>query len=112
MQGLQPTHAKDRFHGRTVAISGGAGDFGMNCGIRMAKEGANVALIGRTEESLNAAKLEVGKTATGNAKCMIVVCDVTKPEDCEAALAAIEKEFTHIHYVFNNAGYQGDFAMV
>ena len=40
------THAKDRFHGRTVMITGGYGDFGFNCGIRMAKEGANIALIG------------------------------------------------------------------
>ena len=45
---LKPTHAHDRFHGRTVVITGGGGDFGKHCGIRMAREGANVVLIGRS----------------------------------------------------------------
>lgn len=43
------TNAKDRFHGKTVLVTGGAGDFGKNCGIRMASEGANVALVGRVD---------------------------------------------------------------
>jgi len=43
---------------------------------------------------------------------MIFVADVTKVENCEAAVEAVEKEFTHVHYVFNNAGYQGSFDMV
>ena len=39
------THARDRFIGKTIVITGGAGDFGKNCGLRMASEGANVALL-------------------------------------------------------------------
>lgn len=109
---LKSTNAKDRFHGRTVVITGGAGDFGKHCGIRMASEGANVVLIGRTKESLAKAKKEVEKAATGNARVMTFEADVTNVKNVESAVKAIEKEFTHVHYVFNNAGYQGSFDMV
>jgi NAD(P)-dependent dehydrogenase (short-subunit alcohol dehydrogenase family) len=106
------THAKDRFHGRTVLITGGAGDFGKHCGIRMAKEGANVALLDINVEKLAEAQAEVEKNATGEAKVTTFVADVTNTEQVEAAVAHVESQFTHIHYVFNNAGYQGDFDMV
>lgn len=43
---------------------------------------------------------------------MVVAADVTKVEEVEAAVKAVEEKFTHIHYCFNNAGYQGDFTMV
>ena len=109
---LKPTHAHDRFHGRTVVITGGGGDFGKHCGIRMAREGANVVLIGRSQDSLNKAKKEVEKAATGNARVMTFSADVTNVKNVESAVKAVEKEFKHVHYVFNNAGYQGSFDMV
>ena len=53
------THAQNRFHGKTVLITGGYGEFGLNCGLRMAKEGANVAILGRNQEKLAEACEEV-----------------------------------------------------
>ena len=76
----QSTHAKDRFHGKTVVITGGAGDFGMNCGLRMASEGANVALFDIVEDKLKEAEEKVRAKAAGNAKVMSCVADVTKPD--------------------------------
>lgn len=109
---LKSTHAHDRFHGRTVVITGGGGDFGKHCGIRMAKEGANVVIIGRSQDSLNKAKKEIEKAAIGGARVMTFVADVTVVKEVESAVKAVEKEFKHVHYVFNNAGYQGSFDMV
>jgi meso-butanediol dehydrogenase/(S,S)-butanediol dehydrogenase/diacetyl reductase len=84
------SNAKDRFHGKTVFITGGGGDFGKNCGIRMAREGANVALVSLNEEKLAEAKAEVEKAATGEAKVTTFVADVTKPDQIDAAIAHVE----------------------
>lgn len=104
--------AKDRFHGKTVVITGGAGDFGMHCGLRMASEGANVALFDIAEEKLKEAAEKVKGVAAGNAKVIHCVADVTNPEKVKEAFDVVEKEFGDIHYLFNNAGYQGDLAMM
>ena len=109
---MQSTHAKDRFHGRTVVITGGAGDFGKNCGLRMASEGANVALLDIVEDKLNQAAEEVKAAAKGDAKVLTAVCDVTQPAAVAEAFKKVEDEFGDVHYVFNNAGYQGAFDMV
>lgn len=100
--------AKDRFHGKTIVITGGAGDFGMHCGLRMASEGSNVVLMDIAEEKLKEAKTKVEAVSAGKAKVMTWVCDVTNPEKVKEAFDAVEKEFGDIHYLFNNAGYQGD----
>ena len=83
----------------------------MNCGLRMASEGANVALFDIVEDKLNEAVEKVKGAAKENAKVIGVVADVTKPEKVEEAFATVEKELGVIHYCFNNAGYQGKFAM-
>ena len=38
------TNAKNRFKGKTIIVTGGAGNFGKCCAKRMASEGCNVAL--------------------------------------------------------------------
>jgi NAD(P)-dependent dehydrogenase (short-subunit alcohol dehydrogenase family) len=106
------THARDRFHGKTIVITGGAGDFGMNCGLRMASEGANVAILDIVEDKLDEAAEKIRAVAKGDAKVMVATADVTKPEAVEEAFKKVAAEFGDIHYVFNNAGYQGDLAMV
>ena len=45
-------------------------------------------------------------------KVMVAVADVTKPEAVAEAFKKVADEFGDIHYVFNNAGYQGDLDMV
>ena len=74
---MQSTYTKDRFHGKTVFITGGAGDFGKKCGLRMASEGANVALLDIIEDKLNKAKEEVRAAVKGDVKVLVAVADVT-----------------------------------
>ena len=107
------THAKDRFHGKTVVITGGAGDFGMNCGIRMASEGANVAILDIVgDDKFEEAAGKIKGAAKGNSKVMFAKADVTKPEAVKEAFEKVAAEFGDVHYVFNNAGYQGDLELV
>jgi len=109
---MASTNAKDRFHGKSVIITGGAGDFGMNCGVRMASEGANVALFDLAGEKLDAAAQKVKDAAVGGAKVITFGADVTDAAKVEATVGAAFKEFGGANYLFNNAGYQGLFTNV
>ena len=42
------TNAKNRFAGKTIIVTGGAGNFGKCCATRMASEGCNVTESART----------------------------------------------------------------
>lgn len=109
---LASTNAKDRFHGKTVIITGGAGDFGMNCGIRMASEGANVALFDLPGEKLDAAAQKVQDGAAGGVKVITFGADVTDAAKVDETVALAFKELGPAQYLFNNAGYQGLFTNV
>eukprot|EP01063_Lacrimia_lanifica_P037432 TRINITY_DN767_c2_g1_i1.p2 TRINITY_DN767_c2_g1~~TRINITY_DN767_c2_g1_i1.p2 ORF type:complete len:299 (+),score=127.95 TRINITY_DN767_c2_g1_i1:60-956(+) len=105
------SHAKDRFHGKGVIITGGAGDFGMNCGLRMAAEGASVALFDLAGAKLDEATAKV-RAAAKAGKVVSYAADVTNPAQVEKAVAAAFKELGGVQYLFNNAGYQGAFKNV
>src|SRR3990167_7390881 len=105
---LPSTHAKDRFKGRTIIITGGAGNIGRMCAVRMAKEGANVVIfdLPRLQDQMDEVVHELegyGVQALG------VGCDVTNEANVAEAVDKAVAKFNNIHYLFNNAGYQGLF---
>lgn len=99
--------ASYQFEGKTILITGGAGDIGKATAHRFITNGANVALL-----DLNEAKMAdvVRELAEYNIPIATFGCDVTNPDDVAKAFAGAVKEFGRIDYVFNNAGYQGLFA--
>ncbi len=100
-------HATYNFAGRTILITGGAGDIGRAAARRFAADGAGVVLLDVNEEKMAkvAGELEMYKTPVA-----AIRCDVTAPDDVANAFAGAVKRFGRIDYVFNNAGYQGAFA--
>lgn len=101
--------AKATYHfaGKTILITGGAGDIGKAAARRFAADGAGVVLL-----DLNAAKMaDVAQELEAyNVQIGTFRCDVTASEDVAKAFAGAVEQFGHIDYVFNNAGYQGVFA--
>lgn len=95
------------FTGKTILITGGAGDIGRATARRFAADGAGVALL-----DLNAPKMaEVAvKLKDYNVPIGTFRCDVTSMNDIASAFAAATDQLGRIDYVFNNAGYQGAFA--
>ena len=95
------------FAGKTILITGGAGDIGKMTAHRFAANGAGVALLDLNEEKMAevAQELEDYNIPVGTFRC-----DVTSSSDVTQAFAGAVKQFGHINYVFNNAGYQGVFA--
>ena len=87
-----------RFTGRTVVITGGAGNIGSAITRRFAAEGANVVALGRRRERLDALVAELGEE-----RALAVTADVTVGEDLERALTAAAERFDDLRKHFGDA---------
>ena len=102
------TRAKARFAHKTIIITGGSGVFGSNCAARFASEGANVAIFDINETAGNKVVAELSAKYS-SVKIQFFKVNITDEAIVNKAVEQVVKEFGHIDYLFNNAGYQGDF---
>lgn len=79
-------HHIQRFVNKAVIITGGAGGIGLSTAIRLAAEGAKIALVDITEEGLKEAKQEILKSAP-EAEVITCIADVSKEKDVKAYVA-------------------------
>lgn len=95
------------FAGKTILITGGAGDIGRATAHRFAANGAAVVLL-----DLNEAKMAtvVDELKAHTVPVSAQPCDVTNADQVTQTFASAIAQFGQIDYVFNNAGYQGAFA--
>ncbi|MEE4300074.1 MAG: SDR family NAD(P)-dependent oxidoreductase [Pseudomonadales bacterium] len=101
------TGAVTRLQGRTVILTGAAGNIGSYISRRLLREGARVVMTGR-----DAAKLEAFvETLVGEGfdrEAMLPVAgDAADPEACRAIIAKAVAAFGEIHTLVNNAGGPG-----
>ncbi|MBV9388790.1 MAG: SDR family oxidoreductase [Chroococcidiopsidaceae cyanobacterium CP_BM_ER_R8_30] len=94
------------FAGKTILITGGAGDIGQATARRFAADGAAVVLLDLNEVKLAEVKCEL---EANQIPVATFCCDVTSPLDVANAFAGAIERFKRLDYVFNNAGYQGLF---
>jgi NAD(P)-dependent dehydrogenase (short-subunit alcohol dehydrogenase family) len=101
------TNARYHFDGKTILITGGAGDIGKATAHRFAADGAGVILLDLNEAKMVevAQDLEKHNVTVGTFRC-----DVTSAAEVAKAFDRAVEQFGRIDYVFNNAGYQGVFA--
>lgn len=85
--------------GKVAIVTGGGRGIGQTVAIGLAKAGAEVAIIARSNGDETIEKI----TAEGG-KCYFVRADVTKEADVDHALAEIMARSGRIDIVFNNAG--------
>jgi NAD(P)-dependent dehydrogenase (short-subunit alcohol dehydrogenase family) len=90
-----------RLAGKTALITGGNSGIGLATAKLFVAEGANVAITGRNQVTLDAAVAELGKNA------LAVRAEVTDPQAAEQAVAATVKRFGNLDIVFANAGISG-----
>ncbi|NHI16729.1 SDR family oxidoreductase [Microbacterium excoecariae] len=95
-----------RFAGQVILITGGGSGLGRATAVRVAGEGAKLALVDVSEEGLAASKQAV-LDAAPTAEVLTVVADVSKEADVEAYVAATTERFGRIDGFFNNAGIEG-----
>lgn len=93
--------------GKTIIMSGGSRGIGLALAIRAAKDGANVAMIAKTDapdprlEGTIHTAADAVRRAGGRA--LPIVGDVRSDESIESAVAATVAEFGGIDIVVNNA---------
>lgn len=95
-----------RFAGKTLVVTGAAGNIGFETAQRFAHEGANLALMDTKEDGLREAASQI---ANKDVKVQIYPCDVTEENTVDSVITEIAAEFGKIDCLFNNAGYQGLF---
>ncbi len=97
-----------RFDGKTILITGAAGDIGLATAGRFAQEGADLALADLDQDALRRAEATLREVGPRNLRCY--PCDVTDEKAVVQLTEQAARELDGIDLLFNNAGYQGEFA--
>ncbi|NQX17460.1 glucose 1-dehydrogenase [Rathayibacter sp. VKM Ac-2857] len=92
-----------RFTDRVVLITGGGSGLGRATAVRLAAEGAKLALVDVSEQGL-AATVEALPEGT---EALTVIADVSKASDVDDYVAQTLARFGRIDGFFNNAGIEG-----
>ncbi len=90
--------------GMAALVTGGGSGIGLGCAQRFAADGAHVTIAGRTEERLAEAVNEIGAVAAPGTTIRYFVCDVTKEDDVEGAVATATESTGKLDVLFACAG--------
>jgi 3-oxoacyl-[acyl-carrier protein] reductase len=91
--------------GRVALVTGGARGIGKAIALRLAQQGAKVAIVDMTDSGADAAK-EIGQ-ATG-VDTTFYKADISKEAEAKAAAAAVEQALGPVEILVNNAGITRD----
>lgn len=92
---------KGQVSGKIVVVTGGSSGIGHATATMMARAGAHVALVARSEDKLAGAAAEI-KASGGTARSF--PADLTDMESCDAVIDRITAEMGDIDILVNNAG--------
>lgn len=90
------------FEDKVILITGASSGIGAACAIRLAKEGAQLALVGRNEEKF-AKVAEKMKEVGIETEPLIILADVSV--DAERIVAETIEKYERIDILINNAGF-------
>ena len=86
---------------KVIVVTGGASGIGRGIVTLLAKEGAIPVIVGRSAED----SLKVVKEISGaGGRIEYTVAELTKPEECAAAIKSVMERFGRIDGLVNNAG--------
>lgn len=91
--------------GRVAFVTGASQGIGRSCALRLAKDGASVAVAARNKEKLDELVREV--TVAGG-KAYAIALDVADEEQVKSAIKAAIAQFGKIDILVNNAGITRD----
>src|SRR5215471_18414549 len=91
--------------GRVALVTGASQGIGRGCALRLAKEGADVAVAARNQEKLNAL---VNEIAAAGGRAAAFPLDVADEEQVKATIKAAIAQFGKVDILVNNAGITKD----
>ena len=91
--------------GRVALVTGASQGIGRTCALRLAKDGATVAVAARNQEKLNEL---VNAISAAGGKAAAFALDVTDEEQVKSAIKAAGAQFGKIDILVNNAGITRD----
>ena len=91
-----------RMDGRKAIITGGSAGLGKAMAMEFNRSGADVAIVGRRQATLEAAKAEI--EAVGNGKILAIRADIRLATDCNRVVSEAEAALSSIDILINNAG--------
>jgi NAD(P)-dependent dehydrogenase (short-subunit alcohol dehydrogenase family) len=98
-----------RLEGKVALITGGGSGIGEAAAVLFAKEGAKVAILGRTREKLEET---VKRIEEEGGEALAVEGDVSKYPDMERVAAEVVERWGRLDVVFANAGVNGVWAPI
>lgn len=94
-----------RLDGRTALITGASEGLGLAMARRFAESGANVAMVSRSADNLEAGRQEIMSAIGGNqAKVEVFPCDVTDTDQIAAMWQSVGDSLGDVDILVNNAG--------
>jgi 3-oxoacyl-[acyl-carrier protein] reductase len=94
--------------GKVAVVTGGSDGIGRATALKLAQEGAHVAICARRKEPLDQVAREIGKSGV---QVLALEADMSKAADVERFMKAVIERFGRIDILVNNAGtsQRGDF---
>lgn len=89
-------------NGKNAIITGGSDGIGLAAAISLSKEGANVAILARTQGKLDSAVKEIQKESKG--KVIAISTDVRDESSVVTSIKKVREELGKIDILVNNAG--------
>lgn len=87
--------------GKTALVTGGGRGLGRHLAMGLAEAGADVLVVSRKLEACRETAEEIART-TGQ-RAVPVAADLSKPEEIDALVGQVEREFGHVDVLVNNA---------
>ena len=84
--------------GKVIFLTGGSAGIGFECAKAYAEAGANVVVAASSPEPVEDAVRQLGSAHLG------IVCDVSKADDVEIAIAKTLARYGKLDAIHNNAG--------
>jgi short-subunit dehydrogenase len=90
------------YKGKTAVVTGASSGIGRALALRLAREGARVALVARRETELRAVAAEI---ESRGGQALVLLCDVAERAQVFAAAEQALQQFGAVDLLVNNAGY-------
>lgn len=96
-----------KLDGKVALVTGAGSGIGKAAALLLAKEGAKIGVLGRTEEELQEVAKEIEQLGSQG---IVLVADISEPKEMQDAVKQIVNRWGRLDIVFANAGINGVWA--